>query len=107
MFGFLGSSEELLYVLSDLLRLAYDVLRARHGGVFPALLSRLRRVGSWERAAVETLQSGSTSQLLAKCNLQVCKCANLQFSGQFSVTAPSVSRPYPVSSSSKWPGALS
>lgn len=68
MFGFLGSSEELLYVLSDLLRLTDDVLRARHGGVFPALLSRLRRIGSWERAAVKTLHSGSTSQLLAKSN---------------------------------------
>lgn len=39
MFGFLGSSEELLDILSDLLRLTDDVLRARHGGVFPTLLS--------------------------------------------------------------------
>lgn len=53
MFGFLGSSEELLYVLGDLLRLTDDVLRARHGGLFPALLPRLRRIGSWERAAVK------------------------------------------------------
>lgn len=68
MFGFLGSSEELLDVLSDLLGLTDDVLRARHGGVFPALLSRLRRIMSWEGAAVKTLHSSSTSQLLAQYN---------------------------------------
>lgn len=68
MFGFLGSSEELLYVLSDLLCLADDVLRARHGGVFPALLSWLRRIGSWGRAAVKTRRSGSTLHLLAEYN---------------------------------------
>lgn len=68
MFGFLGSSEELLDVLGDLLRLADHVLRARHGGVFPALLSWLRCIGSWEGAAVKTLHSDSTSQLLAKYN---------------------------------------
>lgn len=66
MFGFLSSSEELLDVLGDLLRLTDDVLRARHGAVFSAALSQLRRIGSWERAAVKTLQSGSTSQLPAK-----------------------------------------
>lgn len=57
MFGFLGGSEELLYVLSDLFGLTDDVLRARHGGAFPALLSRLCYIGSWKRAAVETVNS--------------------------------------------------
>lgn len=57
MFGFLGSSEELLYVLCDLFGLTDDVLRARHGGALPALLSRLRHLGTWKRAAVETVHS--------------------------------------------------
>lgn len=38
MFGLLCGSEELLYVLGYLLRLADDVLRARQGGVFLACL---------------------------------------------------------------------
>lgn len=57
MFGFLGSSEELLYVLCDLFRLTDDVLGARHGGAFPALLSRMRYIGTWKRAAAETVHS--------------------------------------------------
>lgn len=57
MFGFLGSSEELLYVLCDLFGLTDDVLRARHGAALPALLSRLRYIGTWKRAAVETVHS--------------------------------------------------
>lgn len=57
MFGFLGGSEELLYVLRDLFGLTDDVLRARHGGALPALLSRLCYIGSWKRAAVETVHS--------------------------------------------------
>lgn len=73
MFGFLGGSEQLLYVLGDLFGLTNDVLRARHGAVFPALLSWLRCIGTWEGAAAEESRlvkmQVQTSQIIASTAL--------------------------------------
>lgn len=51
VFGFLGSSQQLLYVLGDLLRLADDVLCARQGGIFLGLLAWLHWIRGWKWAA--------------------------------------------------------
>jgi len=50
--GLLGGSQELLYVLSDLLRLTDDVLCAWQGGIFLPLLPQLHCFRGWKRAAV-------------------------------------------------------
>lgn len=52
MFGLLGSSQELLDVFGDLLRLADDVLSARQRGILHTLLPLLASVRGHQRAAV-------------------------------------------------------
>lgn len=51
MFGLLGSSQKLLYVLSDLLCLTDDVLCAWQGGIFLTLLPWLPCFRGWKGAA--------------------------------------------------------
>ena len=52
MFGFLCSSQKLLYVLGDLLCLTDDVLCTWQGGIILALLSWVRRIGGVKGAAI-------------------------------------------------------
>lgn len=53
MFGFLGSSQKLLYVLSDLFRLADDVLCAWQGGILLGFLPQLHGIRSCQRPAAK------------------------------------------------------
>lgn len=55
MFGLLGSSQKLLYVLSDLLGLTDDILRARQRGIFlpPVWFHSIR---GWRWAATKAKQ---------------------------------------------------
>lgn len=68
VFGLLGSSQKLLYVLSDLLRLTDDILCARQGGIFLTLLLWLHRFRGWKRAARNAKEKKRLSLITAICN---------------------------------------
>lgn len=79
MFGLLCSSQKLLYVLSDLLRLADDVLCARQGGVFLSLLPWLHCFRGWKRAAVNEEKNTYTPRFMYFKNKEVVIFVVLDF----------------------------
>lgn len=63
MFGLLGSSQKLLDVLSDLLRLTDDVLCARQGGILLTLLLLVGCFRGSKRAATNKNRELTTDLL--------------------------------------------